>query len=100
MKRLLQIILLMSFMNGQAITSRSFEIPRDLDQFKKMTSSDTSQTGLVSNVISEIKLQGDSSWVWLGTGKGLSRVKDSVNVETVVHQLAVIFLLVAFLLLP
>lgn len=82
MKRLLQIILLMSFMNGQAITSRSFEIPRDLDQFKTMTSSDTSQTGLVSNVISEIKLQGDSSWVWLGTGKGLSRVKDSVNVET------------------
>lgn len=37
--------------------------------------------GLLSNVISEIQLQGDST-VWLGTGRGLARVRDSLTVET------------------
>ncbi|MFQ6613348.1 MAG: hypothetical protein ACE5D1_00755 [Fidelibacterota bacterium] len=36
-------------------------------------------TGLTSNIISEIKLQGDSL-VWAGTGKGLALLKDSVTV--------------------
>lgn len=51
-------------------------------QYRFGVYADTSQQGLLSNVVSEIRLQGDSSWVWLGTGRGLSRVKDSINVET------------------
>ena len=39
------------------------------------------QHGLVSNVVSEIRLQGDSL-VWLGTGKGLSVLRDSVTIQT------------------
>ncbi len=34
---------------------------------------------LTSNVISEIKLQGDST-VWLGTGQGLAMMQDSISV--------------------
>jgi ligand-binding sensor domain-containing protein len=34
---------------------------------------------LASNVISEIKLQGDST-VWLGTGQGLAMMQDSISV--------------------
>ena len=34
---------------------------------------------LKSNVISEIKLQGDST-VWLGTGQGLAMMQDSISV--------------------
>lgn len=37
--------------------------------------------GLLSNIVSEIKLQGDST-VWLGTGRGISRVIDSLTIET------------------
>jgi len=59
-----------------------FQLPFNLQHQKSISSSDTSQPGLLSNVISEIRLQGDTSWVWLGTGRGLSRVKDSLNVET------------------
>jgi len=57
-------------------------MPPVVENKKFVIAADTSQPGLLSNVISEIVLQGDSSWVWLGTGRGLSRVKDSSTVET------------------
>lgn len=66
----------------QTVPTGSYKIPAQLHLLKSTAAGDTSQPGLLSNVISEIKLQGDSSWVWLGTGRGLSRSKDSLTVET------------------
>ena len=47
----------------------------------RKTNSDSSGiiNELASNVISEIKLQGDST-VWLGTGQGLAMMQDSISV--------------------
>lgn len=42
---------------------------------------DSTVEGLQSNVIVEIRAQGDST-VWLGTGKGLSVMRDSLTAET------------------
>ena len=76
------LILFISVLLSQAITTEKFMLPRDYTRLKTTVVTDTSQPGLLSNVISEIRLQGDTSWVWLGTGRGLSRVKDSLNIET------------------
>ena len=63
-----------------------FQLPFNLQHQKSISSSDTSQPGLLSNVISEIRLQGDTSWVWLGTGRGLSRVKDSLQCGNILYK--------------
>lgn len=76
------LILLISALSSQAVTIEKFMLPRDYYNLKTTAVSDTSQPGLLSNVVSEIRLQGDTSWVWLGTGRGLSRVQDSLNIET------------------
>jgi hypothetical protein len=76
------LIFMISALSPQAFTSEKFMLPRDYNHLKTTVVTDTSQPGLQSNVISEIRLQGDTSWVWLGTGRGLSRVKDSLNIET------------------
>ena len=48
--------------------------------FREMTSDSIDlHNELKSNVISEIKLQGDST-VWLGTGQGLAMMQDSISV--------------------
>lgn len=78
--RIISIICLSTGLFAQVATK--FQIPLDLKHQKSVSAADTSQPGLLSNVISEIVLQGDSSWVWLGTGRGLSRIKDSLTVET------------------
>ncbi len=78
--RIIAIICLSTGLFAQVVTK--FQIPSDLKLQKSVSTADTSQPGLLSNVISEIRLQGDSSWVWLGTGRGLSRIKDSTTVET------------------
>lgn len=75
-------IFLLSFLTAQIPTAEKFRIPFRFSSYRSSASADTSQPGLLSNVVSEIRLQGDTSWVWLGTGRGLSRVKDSLNVET------------------
>ncbi len=83
MRRLLiSIIILITYLAAQETTAAKFRLPNNFSSRKTVSVSDTSQTGLLSNVISEIRLQGDTSWVWLGTGRGLSRVKDSLNIET------------------
>ncbi len=81
-KRIFIGILFSSFLAAQVTTAGKFELPLNFNAQKMTAASDTSQPGLLSNVISEIRLQGDSSWVWLGTGRGLSRIKDSLTVET------------------
>jgi len=48
---------------------------------KTAVSVDSLTTGLQSNVIAEIQLQGDSL-VWIGTGAGLSLLRDSVAAMT------------------
>ncbi|MFQ6678190.1 MAG: hypothetical protein ACE5D0_07680 [Fidelibacterota bacterium] len=78
--RIITIICLSTGLFAQV--AKAFKIPSNFKHQKTVLAADTSQPGLLSNVISEIKLQGDSSWVWLGTGRGLSRVKDSLTVET------------------
>ena len=83
MRRLLiSIIILITYLAAQETTAAKFRLPNNFSSRKTVSVSDTSQTGLLSNVISEIRLQGDTSWVWLGTGRGLSKVKDSLNIET------------------
>ena len=83
MRRLLiSIIILITYLAAQETTAVKFRLPNNFSSRKTVSVSDTSQTGLLSNVISEIRLQGDTSWVWLGTGRGLSKVKDSLNIET------------------
>ena len=42
---------------------------------------DTLLPGFQSNVIVEIRIQGDST-VWFGTGKGLSVMRDSISINT------------------
>ncbi|MFQ6615402.1 MAG: FlgD immunoglobulin-like domain containing protein [Fidelibacterota bacterium] len=42
---------------------------------------DSTRSGLQSNVVSEIRIQGDSL-VWLGTGRGLSVMRDSLSSRT------------------
>ena len=52
------------------------QVPRT---FLARSEADTTVEGFQSNVIVEIRTQGDSV-VWFGTGRGLSVMKDSVNV--------------------
>jgi len=82
MKRILiSLSILFTFLSAQATHPVKFRVP-NVNYSKTTVAADTSQPGLLSNVVSEIRLQGDTSWVWLGTGRGLSRVKDSLNIET------------------
>ena len=82
MKRILiSLSILFTFLSAQATHPVKFRVP-NVNYSKTTAAADTSQPGLLSNVVSEIRLQGDTSWVWLGTGRGLSRVKDSLNIET------------------
>lgn len=46
-----------------------------------VVSVDSLTSGLLSNVIAEVTIQGDSL-VWIGTGKGLSLLRDSITVLT------------------
>ncbi len=68
---LLSFIVMMTGVYGQALSPRLFS----------WTTRDTiaAQNELKSNVITEIRIQGDST-VWLGTGQGLSVLRDSVSV--------------------
>ena len=82
MKRILiSLSILFTFLSAQATHPVKFRVP-NVNYSKTTAAADTSQPGLLSNVVSEIRLQGDTSWVWLGTGRGFSRVKDSLNIET------------------
>tara|TARA_B100000029_G_scaffold410677_1_gene412713 strand:- start:31149 stop:32732 length:1584 start_codon:yes stop_codon:yes gene_type:complete len=49
--------------------------------FLTRSEGDTLLPGFQSNVIVEIRIQGDST-VWFGTGKGLSVMRDSISINT------------------
>jgi hypothetical protein len=69
------LILFIGVIFSQGFTPNSFSLEK--------TASDSTESinELKSNVISEIKLQGDSSsTVWLGTGQGLAMMQDSISV--------------------
>ncbi len=80
MNRVTIILFLVSGLIGQVATE--FRFPKEGSFLETLTVAETTRVGLTSNVISEIRLQGDTSWVWLGTTRGLSRIKDSLHVES------------------
>lgn len=66
-----RLTLLLVLTLGLSQTPREFRLQHD----RRATN------GLLSNIVSEIVLQGDSL-VWLGTGKGIARVRDSLTIES------------------
>ena len=74
MSKLLIIISLSVIAQGQILFPGRYDLSRS-------SSADNTESGLQSNVVIEIKAQGDSA-VWLGTGRGLSVLRDSTSIET------------------
>lgn len=70
-------IIIISFLSGMLWANNSY--PGSFLLHKTMDDTLSVQNELKSNVITEIRLQGDST-VWLGTGQGLSVLRDSVSV--------------------
>ena len=74
MRRILFILLVIGTVYSQSTVATEFYLSEKLS-YRSLSD------GLRSNIVSEIKLQGDST-VWLGTGRGISRVIDSLTVIT------------------
>lgn len=77
---LFSIFLAFGVIRGQ-MPELSFESYPRLFSLSRTTAGDSTEPGLQSNVIVEIRTQGDSL-VWLGTGVGLSVLQDSLSVRT------------------
>ncbi len=65
----------MAFLSAQNLAPAKFLLK------ETETAVTTGSAGLRSNAISEVRLQGSRA-VWLGTGRGLAVVRDSVTVES------------------
>ncbi|NQV37340.1 MAG: hypothetical protein HQ509_04940 [Candidatus Marinimicrobia bacterium] len=74
MNRLFYLILVLGISYSQNTVADEFYL-NDARAYR------SSSDGLLSNIISEIVIQGDST-VWLGTGRGISRVVDSLTITT------------------
>ncbi|MEE9168010.1 MAG: FlgD immunoglobulin-like domain containing protein [Candidatus Neomarinimicrobiota bacterium] len=82
MIRNLFIVLVLSsgVLHGQVRGRSPAPFPK-LFSLSRTTVADSTQAGLQSNVIVEIRTQGDTL-VWLGTGQGLSVLRDSLTART------------------
>ncbi|MFQ6674738.1 MAG: FlgD immunoglobulin-like domain containing protein [Fidelibacterota bacterium] len=63
------------YLPGQGLT------PHRISLFQQVLQVDSTQSGLQSNVVTEIRIQGDSL-VWLGTGRGLSVMRDTLSLRS------------------
>lgn len=72
---LMSVLILLSAVTARNLVPDRYRLSLQTDR------RDSTYAGLTSNVISELKLQGDSL-TWLGTGLGLALIGDSLVVET------------------